>query len=538
MDYLLHQLLQRAADAEPDGLAVVDGARSATFAELDARSNQLARLLVELGVRRGDRVGLYLDKSLESIVGIYGTLKAGAMYVPLDPQAPVSRLAYIARNCGMRVLVTGLEKADLWVDLTEGGAPLDALVVLNATDADVGELGLGSGVDVVTTSGLTGQLTTSPAIGTIDLDLAYVLYTSGSTGDPKGVMLSHLNALTFVNWASELCEIRPDDRLSSHAPLHFDLSVFDIFAAAHGGAPVVLVPPEALVFPAETSHFIDRAGITIWYSVPSALSMMLQRGGLERGVWPDLRIVLFAGEVFPTKHLRHLMTLVPHAKFINLYGPTETNVCTYYRVPPLPPSRMEPIPIGVPIDNVEVFVVADDGTPATPGEVGELCVRGTSVMQGYWGDPARTSKAFVRDPLGRETRDPVYRTGDLVRLDRDGNYELLGRGDNQIKSRGYRIELGDIEAALYAHPDVTECAVTAVPDELITNRIKAFVVARDGVAAADLVRFCSERIPHYMIPETFEFRDELPKTSTGKVDRRSLSTTQSASLRLRSELRE
>ena len=538
MDYLLHHLLQRAADSRPEGIAVVDGARSATFGELEARSNQLARLLVDLGIRRGDRVGLYLDKSLESVVGIYGTLKAGAMYVPLDPQAPVSRLAYIARNCGMRVLVTGIEKADLWADLTEGGALLDALVVLNATDADVGELGLGSRVDVVTASGLTGQLTTPPAIGAIDLDLAYVLYTSGSTGDPKGVMLSHLNALTFVNWASELCEIRPEDRLSSHAPLHFDLSVFDIFAAAHGGAPVVLVPPEALVFPAETSHFINRAGITIWYSVPSALSMMLQRGGLERGVWPNLRILLFAGEVFPTKHLRQLMALVPHAEFINLYGPTETNVCTYYRVPPLPPSRMEPIPIGIPIDNVEVFAVTGDGTPAPPGEVGELCVRGASVMQGYWGDPVRTSEAFVRDPLGREAKDPVYRTGDLVRLDRDGNYVLLGREDNQIKSRGYRIELGDIESALYAHPDVTECAVTAVPDELITNRIKAYVVARDNVVAADLVRFCSELIPHYMIPETFEFRDELPKTSTGKVDRRSLTTTSFASPRLRSELRE
>ncbi len=523
MDFLLQHLLQTSAETDPEHIAVVDGTRSASLGDLDIRSNQLAHLLVELGVRRGDRVGIYLDKALESLIGIYGVLKAGAAYVPFDPQSPVARLAYMARNCDVHVLITGLEKAETWSHLVRLGAPVKALVVLNATDDDsTPHDGLG-GACVVTSTALEAEPQTPPAIGMIDLDLAYILYTSGSTGDPKGVKLSHLNALTFVNWASELCAVGPDDRLSSHAPLHFDLSIFDVFAAARGGARVVLVPTEALVFPTETARFIGDTGITIWYSVPSALSMLVQRGGLTGSEWPHLRVILFAGEVFPVKYLRRLMELMPGALFFNLYGPTETNVCTYYRVPALEPGRTEPIPIGSAISNVEVFAVTEEGRRAGVGEVGELHVRGAGVMQGYWGDPERTNKMLLPDPFARETQDLVYRTGDLVVLGEDDNYRLLGRKDNQIKSRGYRIELGDIEAALYTHPSVVECAVTAEPDELITNRIVAYIVARNSAEKADLIRFCSERIPHYMIPETFEFRNELPKTSTGKIDRRMLS---------------
>lgn len=527
MDFLLHHLLQTSAAEHPDRVAAVDGSTVMTFAELDMRSNQLANLLIELGVERGDRIGIYLDKSLASIVAIFGILKSGAAYVPFDPLAPVSRLAYMARNACIEVLVSGSEKADAWPDLVVRGASLRALVVLNAHDEARYRDTL-PGVPVATSAALAEQPTDPPSVEVIGLDLAYILYTSGSTGEPKGVKLSHLNALTFVEWAAEICAIGPDDRLTSHAPLHFDLSIFDIFAAAKGAATVVLVPPEAFVFPTETARFISDSAITIWYSVPSALSMMVERGGLRGREFADLRIVLFAGEVFPTRYLRELMELLPHADFVNLYGPTETNVCTYYRVPTLAPDRTTPVPIGRAIEGVEVFAVTDEGNRVSVGETGELYVRGPSVMQGYWDNQQRTDAVLVPHPIGGSTTpDLVYRTGDLVRLEANGNYTLLGRRDNQVKSRGYRIELGDVETALYAHPSVVECAVTAVPDELVTNRIKASVVVRDGVEKADLVRFCSDRIPAYMIPEFFEFLDQLPKTSTGKIDRRMLSATQS-----------
>jgi acyl-coenzyme A synthetase/AMP-(fatty) acid ligase len=316
-----------------------------------------------------------------------------------------------------------------------------------------------------------------------------------------------------------------NDRLSNHAPLHFDLSVLDLYAASMAGAAVVLVPQATSIFPVQVREFIESRHISIWYSVPSILSMLTLRGGLGVGSLPDLRTVLFAGEVFPTKYLRSLMDLLPQAHFYNLYGPTETNVCTWYDVPPLPDDATEPIPIGNAIDDVEVFAIRDDGAPAGVDDVGELFVRGDTVMHGYWGDADRSARGLVPDPRGSALRDPVYRTGDLVRLRADGNYELLGRRDHQIKSRGYRIELGEIETALYSHPDVLECVVVAVPDPLVTNRIVAFVAARDGLVEPDLVKVVAERLPHYMLPERIAFMDELPKTSTGKVDRLALTSS-------------
>lgn len=521
MDHLLHNLLRASAEESPDRKAAGDGARSLTYAELDTRTNQVARLLLEVGVSRGDRVGLYLNKSVESLVGIYGILKAGAAYVPLDPNAPAKRLALIAANCGLNVILTSAEKQVAWEELLAEGAPLSVVLILNSSR--VPEHELPDKIRVLTTEALDVQETSDPEVPTIGLDLAYILYTSGSTGAPKGVMLTHLNALTFVRWATDLTSVSPDDRLASHAPLHFDLSIFDIFGAARAGAKVVLVPTGVSIFPVRIPEFIEREGITIWYSVPSLLTMLAQRGNLKPGDLPRLRTVYFAGEVFPTRYLRQLMELLPHVAFYNLYGPTETNVCTYYEVPEIPEDQTDPIPIGRAIEDVEVFAVTEDGRIARTGEVGELHVRGTTVMHGYWGDPDRTRKVLFPNPFGGEVRDLVYRTGDLVIRGEDEDYRLLGRRDHQIKSRGYRIELGEIESALYAHPAVVACAVIAVPDEMITNRIQAFVVARDGVTRPDLIRFCRERIPRYMIPDTFEFRDVLPKTSTGKVDRQALS---------------
>jgi amino acid adenylation domain-containing protein len=519
VENLLHRLLSRSAQDDPDRTAVEDRDRSLTYAELDARANQVANLLTDLGVTEGDRVGLYLDKSLEAVAAIYGAMKAGAAYVPLDPRAPIGRLGYIVADCGIRVLVSGAEKASGWADLARSGASLDAIVVPNAERVDAET----AGAKLLTSRDIDVQEAMAPAGRTIDLDLAYILYTSGSTGNPKGVMLSHLNALTFVRWTVERFGIGPEDRLSSHAPFHFDLSILDLYAAAEAGAAVVLVPPELSVFPITTRDFIRDRRLTIWYSVPSMLTMLVERGGLEVGDFPDLRVMLFAGEVFPMKYLRQLVELLPHVRFFNLYGPTETNVCTYFEVGEIPEEQTEPVPIGRAIDDVDVFAVTDDGRLAAIDEVGELYVRGTTVMQGYWGDVEGTERALVRNPIAPELRDPAYRTGDLVRRDGGGDYRLLGRRDHQIKSRGYRIELGEVETALYAHPGVVECAVIAVPDPMVTNRIKAYVVGRDGVTTDALITFCRERIPEYMVPEHIELRDVLPKTSTGKVDRQALS---------------
>ncbi|MEO3890680.1 amino acid adenylation domain-containing protein [Nonomuraea sp. B5E05] len=520
MSALLHQMLEESARRAPDAVAVVDGDRVITYQELDERANQLARTLLVAGASRGDRIGLYLDKSIESFVGLYAVLKAGCAYVPLDSDGPPARLGAILADCAVTCLVTESRLGARWPELKRTGAPLTTLIVIDAPTPPLVE-----GMTAIAADVVRAQPTGPPPERSTCFDLAYILYTSGSTASPKGVMLSHLNGATFVEWAVRTFGVHAGDRVSSHAPLHFDLSIFDVFAAARAGAAVVLVRGRTMAFPALLARLIADKEISVWYSVPSALTMLATRGGLTVGDLPSLRVVLFAGEVFPIKHLRRLMALLPHARFCNLYGPTETNVCTWYDVPPLTEDRAEAVnelPIGGAIDGVEVLAVTDDGLEAAVGEAGELVVRGPTVMQGYWGDADRTAAALVPHPIRPGLPHPVYRTGDLVVRLGDGQYRFLGRRDSQVKSRGYRIELGEVEKVIDQNADVIECAVVAVPDELVTNVLHAYVVTRREVTLPALIGFCAYRLPKHMIPVTFTFVGNLPRTSTGKIDRRSL----------------
>jgi amino acid adenylation domain-containing protein len=507
MAYLLQQLLAASADRYPDKPAVHARGRSLTYGELQTRSNQLAHLLREQGVKRGDRVGLFFPKAVESVIAMLGVLKAGAAYVPLDPHAPARRVSAIADNCGLRALVT---TADLRPALAPSAVGVTLLVG--------GEV---RGEGELPWTALEAFPTTAPPDAGVEGDLAYILYTSGSTGQPKGVMLTHRNALTFVDWCAATFDIRPEDRLSNHAPLHFDLSVFDVYNTLAAGATVSMIHEEIAVFPQRLAALIEAQGLTVWYSVPSALVYLLLHGDLGARDLGRLRLVLFAGEVFPMKYLRQLADLLPHVELYNLYGPTETNVCTYHRVDRWRLAGQERLPIGRTCANTETLALEADGRSIGPGETGELYVRGPSVTPGYWGDPDKTSRALVGNPRQPYLGERLYRTGDLVTLDEQGEYLFLGRRDNQVKSRGYRIELGDIEAALYAHPAVMEAAVLAMPDGEVGSRLQAFVALKAGETptAGALQAHCARLIPRYMVPETIEFRSGLPKTSTGKTDR-------------------
>ena len=520
-EHLLHDLVSASAARDPAAVAVVDGDRSLVYADLDERSSRLSGLLASAGVRRGDRVGVLAEKSIESLVAIYGAMKAGAAYVPLDPTAPPARTGFIAGDCSIRVLASPSSQAPRWAGLVEGGAPLRHVVSLDVTGPAAADLPVPAGVTLHTGDDLAAH-EPRPVARVIDDDLAYILYTSGSTGAPKGVMVSHRNAMGFAAWAAAEFDLRGDDRVAQLAPLIFDLSTFDLFSSACRGAAVHLVGRKAAMFPAQLRSFLDDRAITVVYAVPSLLTMLVERGGLTPGALPSLRLVLFAGEVFPTRHLARLMRLVPHADYANLYGPTETNVCTYHRVRKVPADHDPPTSIGVAIPGDETVVVGDDGRVVAPGEVGELYVRGATVMQGYWGDPERTARSLVAPPGVSGPREPAYRTGDLVREEADGTLTFLGRRDNQIKRQGYRIELGDIEAAILQHPDVVECAVTALPDEAAGTRLVAHVAAKAGVGPKEIVRFCADRIPRYMVPDRVELLDDLPKTATAKIDRAGL----------------
>src|SRR5271165_3164559 len=518
MAYILQQLLQKSAARNPENLAVWARGRSLTYRELEQRSNQLAHLLQERGVRKGDRVAIYFPKCLESVIAMLGVLKAGGVYVPLDPHAPAERISYVLGNCGVRVLIT-LEDKRRGLD----NSTLESLAFTVLID-ETPKSSNGGGL-VPWTILEQYPATHAPQVVLTETDLAYILYTSGSTGRPKGVMLSHQNALTFVEWCADKFKVRSDDRLSNHAPLHFDLSVFDVYNAMEAGATVYLVTEDLALFPTTLANFIETQQITIWYSVPSALMLLLLHANLKAEKLPHLRTILFAGEVFPMKYLRQLADLLPQVELFNLYGPTETNVCTYYHVERKRLAVMDKLPIGIACENTEVFAVNDqDQIVNQPGEQGELYVRGPAVTYGYWADTEKTKKMVVPNRFQPNFNENMYRTGDLVTLAEDGNYYFQGRRDSQIKSRGYRIELGDIESALLSHPGVREAAAIAIPDELVGNRIKAVVAAHEDheLKIVELQQFCGTIIPKYMIPEQIEFLDALPKTSTGKIDRVSL----------------
>ncbi len=516
MAYLLQQLLLRPLNQSPEKTAVWARGNSLTYRQLEEQSNQLACFLRARGIRKGDRIGMYFPKGVESIVSMLGILKAGAVYVPLDPQAPVKRISYIIANCGMRGLVTTSAKLR---GLDLGLTPSVEFSLL----VDQGSCSNGAG-DKSGWGDLTALPTAPLETISVETDLAYILYTSGSTGDPKGVMISHRNALTFVDWCANTFRPRPEDRFSNHAPLHFDLSVFDVYNSIEAGATVYLLDHETTLFPSSVASFIEKHQLSVWYSVPSALTSLLLHGNLGAHNLERLRLILFAGEVFPMKYLRQALEAFPHAEFHNLYGPTETNVCTYFPVDRTQAATLDRLPIGRACANTEAFAVDDSNQIIGPGGTGELYVRGPSVAMGYWGDPEKTRRSMLPNHFQRNFEERIYRTGDLVSLDDDGTFWFLGRRDNMVKSRGYRIELGEIETALYSHPAVREAAVIAIPDELVGNILKAVVVL-DGSAplsATDIQRHCAMRIPSYMIPEPVVFLDSLPKTSTGKVDRRKL----------------
>ena len=351
----------------------------------------------------------------------------------------------------------------------------------------------------------------------IETDLAYILYTSGSTGTPKGVMISHRNSLTFVDWAAAAAGLSEQDRVCSPAPLHFDLSVFDVFAACRAAACLTVLPDGAATFPVSIARWLEAERISVWYSVPSVLTLLACYGSLRQFDLSGLRTVIFAGEVFPPKHLARLMAELPHPRYLNWYGPTETNVCTAFEVP-AGGAGDRPAPIGKACANTEVFAVTSEGRRVSrPGEEGELYVRGPSLMRGYWGQPAKTSEALVRNPFRAEYDELVYRTGDLVTLDPAGNYAYLGRRDSMVKIRGYRVELGEVEATLYRHPAIREAAVLPVPDELLGSRLRAVVTADGGsdLTREDVLDHCRQWLPGYMVPDI----SRVPRGAAENLDR-------------------
>jgi len=492
-----------------------------SYSELDRASILVAESLRAAGIGKGDRVGLVLPKNLHAVVGLWGVMRAGAVYVPIDPASPPQRAALIAENCRMAAVLCSEDLADTTQAIRE---KLDLVTLL--LDGDEGLFA--DGLILPQESGNNESTATLPAVNV--RDLAYILYTSGSTGVPKGVMVSHGAALSFAEWGARRFGITSEDVLSSHAPLHFDLSTFDFFASCFAGAQVVIFDEETVRFPMAAAGLLESAGITVWYSVPRALRSMLRKGRLAQRDLGSLRIVLFAGEPYPADELRELQTALPGVSLFNLYGPTETNVCTYWEVPPPGSWNSSAVPIGIDCENCEGVVVDEDLKPVPDGASGELLVRGGTLMEGYWGDPEKTAESFLSDFRYPHLSDRFYRTGDIVARQDDGNYAFFGRADHMVKIRGYRVELGEIEAALHRFEGLVEAAVVVV-DPLSSatedRELVAFVVGEngrliEGASNAELKQHIEGIVPKYMVPSLFLRLDKLPTTSTGKVDRQAL----------------
>jgi amino acid adenylation domain-containing protein len=521
MIYLLPHAIDQSAEKYPDHQAFRCNAQGVTYEELSRRTNNLARVLIEQGVQKGDRIGIFLNKSLESAVAIYGIMKAGAAYVPLDPLAPVSRLKLVVEDCGIRHLISHTPKAAVVTQLVNECTMIEWLIGLTSLS------GCESGTDLKMVSWEdvyalpSGSLLTPRAM---EHDLAYIMYTSGSTGKPKGMMHTHFSGLSYAKMAAHVYGVDHQDRLSNHSPLHFDMSTFDYFSGPLCGATTVIIPEAYTKLPASLSKLVQDERLTIWYSVPFALIQMLLNGVLEERDWSALRWVLFGGEPFTPKHLRTLMQRLPQTRFSNVYGPAEVNQCTFYHVPPQPEDRDEQVPIGRVWENAEGLVVDDDDQTIELGQVGELLVRTPTMMRGYWGRPDLTEKGFYRRRTLGYLEDIFYRTGDLVRELPDGELQFLGRKDRQVKIRGYRVELDEVETALSRHPQVNENAVYALHGSDGNALIEAVVILKADamIGGQELKVHLAAQLPAYAVPEKVLVMADFPRTTSGKIDRRAL----------------
>jgi amino acid adenylation domain-containing protein len=516
MLYLLPHAVDRAAMRAPDREAIRYSGASLTYAMLAERADRLAGVLRAQGVRRGDRVGIHAGKGLAAAVALYGIMKAGAAYVPLDPSSPPARQAFIVRDCGIRHVVTEPSRVAALRLLLAEGVPIECVVGI---DGEVTP-----GVRVVTWRDVDAHPVVAHDPDLVEMDLAYVLYTSGSTGTPKGVAHSHRSALAFARVAADTYGFRGDDRLSNHAPLHFDLSTMDYFSSALAAATTVIIPDAHTRMPASYAALIEAERLTVLYAVPLALTHLLLHGALDKRDLTSVRWVLFGGEPFPTRHLRALMAALPGARFSNVYGPTEVNGVTYWVVPSLPEDDDAPIPIGQPYANVETRIVGDDDEPVADGNSGELLVRTPTMMRGYWARPDLDARVFWKRTVLGHFEDVYLRTGDLVRRRDDGLLEFHGRKDRQVKARGHRVELDEVEVALGSHEAVESAAAYGVPDEDGSLHIEATVTLRDGqrVTPEALRAHVATSLPRYAIPVRLDIVAAMPRTSTGKIDRRAL----------------
>ena len=490
-----------AADERP---AVIEPGRgSLSYAELDRLADRVAGRLLRLGAEPGDRVGIYMRRSADAIAIMLGALRAGCTYVPVDPTAPVERNLEIHSDCRVRVALVEERFAGAY---REASTRLGASIGVEAID----EVGVGRAVGDWA-AGAEGAKYRTETTASPD-DLALILYTSGSTGRHKGWMMTRGAIQAHARWCHDLLQPGARDVFANHAPFSFGMSLFDIYSSLGCGAALVLVPDEIRAFSSHVVELLSRERVTIWFSGPAILSLIGGLDDLESRDLSALRVVAFAGEVFPAPRLQPLRRRLTHPRYFNFYGSTETNVAAYYELPPGLDLEAPP-PIGRPCAHYEARVVGSDGRPAAVSEVGELQFRGVGLTTGYINQPELTAERIIASDDGGM---PWYRTCDLAVSEPGGEMRYVGRIGRMVKLRGYRVEPGEIEARLYQNPHVKEAAVVAFEGARGLQLVAHLSGERRPVV--ELKAFCSVKLPAYMIPERFVFHTSLPRTARGKID--------------------
>ncbi|OQX83603.1 MAG: AMP-dependent synthetase [Candidatus Latescibacteria bacterium 4484_7] len=514
---LVQEFLERSAERLPDKTAIVAAGERLTFAQIDAEANRMAGALKKLGVQYGDRVAVFMDNGWEVVVSIFGILKADAVFLVVNPTTKPQKLSFILNNCRATALVTQANKLKNALPAVESVPSIEAIVVRGeARGVDLETIDSGKNI-VSWENALEGMGEERPERKGIDIDLASLIYTSGSTGNPKGVMMTHQNMVAASTSITTYLENREDDIILNVLPLSFDYGLYQVIMAAQFGGTVVL--EKSFLYPYAVIKLLKEEKATGLPIVPTISAILLQMKELKNENFDQLRYITNTAAALPVKHIIGLKELFPTATIYSMYGLTECKRVSY-----LPPEELDrrPTSVGKGMPNEQVYLVDDEGVQITePGVIGELVVRGANVMKGYWENPEETEKVLKPGPYPWER---ILYTGDLFKMDKDGFLYFVARKDDIIKSRGEKVSPKEVENVLYSIDGVLEAAVIGVPDELLGEAVKAFVVLKDGVnlSEKEILAYCSKRLEDFMMPKYIEFRKELPKTSTGKITKKNL----------------
>lgn len=493
------ELVDRAAEKFGEDIAFKDSDGEISFVMLRDRSRALASRLMSLTETGRTRpVMVYLPKSIKSIISFMGSMYAGSPYVPMDYNVPEARFKATAENLCPCAVITD----------ENGRKKLDAA-----------ELGVKVFLFDELVSGGTDPLADEAVSHSADLDPAYIMYTSGSTGTPKGVTISHRAVLDYTKWLADTFEIGRESVIGMQSAFHFDNSVFDMFLALYLGCRTVIIPEVLFMYPEMLFDFMQEEKISVIFWVPTVMISAANSGVLSSKKVSSLKIILFAGEVMPIKHLNEWISAYPGCTFVNMYGPTEATDIVLYYVVDREYKPNETLPIGIPCANMKALILNENGMLCEKGEQGELCIGGSGIAMGYWNSPELSKKAFIQNPLNNKYRDRIYRTGDLVYEAEDGNIMFIGRADSQIKLRGNRIELGDIEAAASAMENIKSCCAmfNAGKEEIVL-----FLETEADIVQRRFNMELKKYIPAYMAPQKIVSMPAFPHTPSGKIDRQAL----------------